>query len=160
MGTPEEAAVVHGRVEAFAQEFAGVIRRFLKLESWADTERIVVGGGFSGGRVGELAIGRTGVILHTEGVGIELKPIRHHPDEAGLLGGAQLAPSWIFEGHDSILAMDIGGTNARVGLVALNQKRAATCRGRGRRHRAVAAPRRQARARRGGGADRARCCRA
>ncbi len=123
-GTPEEAAVVHTAIESFAQEFAGVIRRFLKLKGWADTERVVVGGGFSGGRVGGLAIGRAGVILRSEGVGIELTPIRHHPDEAGLIGGAQLAPSWIFDGHDSILAMDIGGTNARVGLVALHQKRA------------------------------------
>ena len=34
-----------------------------------------------------------------------------------------MAPSWIFTGHDSILAMDIGGTSVRVGTVALNLKR-------------------------------------
>ena len=84
----------------------------------------MVGGGFRGGRVGEMAIGRTVVILRSEGIGLELVPIRHDPDEAGLLGGAHLAPSWIFEGHDSILAMDIGGTNARVGVVSLNRRRA------------------------------------
>jgi predicted NBD/HSP70 family sugar kinase len=36
----------------------------------------------------------------------------------------QLAPSWIFAGHDGILAVDIGGTNIRVGLVELNLKAA------------------------------------
>ncbi len=44
-------------------------------------------------------------------------PIRYHPDEAGLIGCLHLAPSWIFEGHDSILAVDIGGTNIRCGVV-------------------------------------------
>jgi len=28
-----------------------------------------------------------------------------------LIGCLHLAPSWIFEAHDSILAVDIGGTN-------------------------------------------------
>jgi len=123
-GTPEAAGVVHGAIEAFAQEFAAVIRRFLKLREWKDTQRIVVGGGLRGSRVGELAIGRTVVLLRSEGMDIEMVPIRHHPDEAGLIGGAHLAPSWMFAGHDSILALDIGGTNARAGIVALNLKRA------------------------------------
>ena len=34
------------------------------------------------------------------------------------------APSWIFSGHDSILAVDIGGTNFRAGLVELKLKKA------------------------------------
>jgi len=123
-GDPEAAGVVHGAIEAFAQEFATVIRRFLKLKEWEGTQRIVVGGGLRGSRVGELAVGRTAVLLRSEGVEIEMVPIRHHPDEAGLIGGAHLAPSWIFAGHDSILALDIGGTNVRAGLVALNLKRA------------------------------------
>ncbi len=123
-GTPAEAGVVHSAIESFAQEFAAVIRRFLKLKDWKDTERIVVGGGLRGSRAGELAIGRTGILLQSDGITVELVPIRHDPDEAGLLGGAHLAPSWIFKGHDSILAMDIGGTNVRTGIVALNQKQA------------------------------------
>jgi len=44
-------------------------------------------------------------------------PILHHPNDAGLIGALHLAPSWIFEGHDSILAVDIGGTNIRCGVV-------------------------------------------
>lgn len=52
-------------------------------------------------------------------------PIQHDPDEAGLIGCVHLAPSWIFEAHDSILAVDIGGTNIRVGIVLPNLKKAA-----------------------------------
>ena len=124
-GSPEAAGVVHTAIEEFAQEFAAIIRRFLKLKEWRGTERIVVGGGLRGSRVGELAVGRTAVLLHADAIKVDLLPIWHDPDEAGLIGGAHLAPSWIFAGHDSILAMDIGGTNARVGIVALNLKRAA-----------------------------------
>src|SRR3954449_5295309 len=41
------AALVHGAIEEFAQELAYVTERFLKSKAWADTERIVVGGGVS-----------------------------------------------------------------------------------------------------------------
>lgn len=123
-GAPEAAGVIHSAIEDFAQEFAAVVKRFLRLKEWKGTERIVIGGGFRDSRVGEMAIGRTQVLLRAEKLEVELSPIRHDPDEAGLLGGVHLAPSWVFKGHDSILAMDIGGTNARAGLVLLNQKRA------------------------------------
>jgi predicted NBD/HSP70 family sugar kinase len=124
-GDPEAAGIVQGAIEDFAQELALIIRRFLKLKAWRDTERIVVGGGFRGSRVGELAIGRTSVILKADKVAIDLVPIRHEPDEAGLIGAAHLAPKWMFEAHDAILAVDIGGTNFRAGVVALNLKKAA-----------------------------------
>ena len=45
-GDPEAAGIVQGAIEDFAQELALVIRRFLKLKAWRDTERIVIGGGF------------------------------------------------------------------------------------------------------------------
>ncbi len=32
----------------------------------------------------------------------------------------QLAPPWVLAGHDAILAVDIGGTNIRVGVIELN----------------------------------------
>jgi predicted NBD/HSP70 family sugar kinase len=118
-GEPEEAALVQSAIEEFAQELASIVRRFLRLKSWRDTERIVVGGGLRDSRVGELAIGRTSLLLKADGHAIDLVPIRHHPDEAGLIGCLHLAPSWIFKGHDSILAVDIGGSNVRVGLVRL-----------------------------------------
>jgi hypothetical protein len=124
-GDPEAAGVVHGAIEEFAQELALVTRRFLKLKGWKDTQRIVFGGGFSGSRVGELAIGRSSVILKADKIKVEIVIIRSEPDEAGLLGAVHLAPPWIFQAHDAILAVDIGGTNIRAGIVQLNLKRAA-----------------------------------
>ena len=118
------SALVHGAIEAFAQELAYVTRRFLKTKAWADTERIVVGGGFRQSRVGELAIARTDIILKAEDFEVDLIPIRYHPDEAGLIGCLHLAPSWIFEAHDSILGVDIGGTNIRCGVVETRWKKA------------------------------------
>ena len=124
-GETEAAGIVQGAIEDFSQELALVIRRFLKLKGWKNTERIVVGGGFRASRVGELVIGRTSVILKADGVKIHLVPIRNDPDEAGLIGAAHLAPKWMFKAHDAILAVDIGGTNIRAGVVHLNMKKAA-----------------------------------
>lgn len=124
-GDAEAAGVVHAAIEEFAQEFAQVIRRFLKLKDWKDTEAIVVGGGLRQSRIGELAIGRTAVLLKADGHDIELKPIRHDADHAGLIGCIQLVPGWILSGHDSILAVDIGGSNIRAGIVELRRKKSA-----------------------------------
>jgi predicted NBD/HSP70 family sugar kinase len=120
----EASAVVHSAIEDFAQELAYVTRRFLKTKAWAKTERIVVGGGFRDSRLGELAIARTEILLREEEFEVDLVPIRFHPDDAGLIGTLHLAPSWIFEAHDSILAVDIGGTNIRCGVVETNWKKA------------------------------------
>jgi hypothetical protein len=120
----EASAVVHSAIEEFAQELAYVTRRFLKTKAWAKTERIVVGGGFRDSRLGELAIARTGIILRSEDFKVDMVPIRLHPDDAGLIGCLHLAPSWIFEAHDSILAVDIGGTNIRCGVVETRWKKA------------------------------------
>jgi hypothetical protein len=118
------SALVHGAIEEFAQELAYVTGRFLKSKAWADTERIVVGGGFRQSRVGEVAIARTDIILKSQGFEVDLVPIRFDPDEAGLIGCLHLAPSWIFEAYDSILAVDIGGTNIRCGVVETRWKKA------------------------------------
>jgi predicted NBD/HSP70 family sugar kinase len=123
-GDPKAAGVLQGAIEDFAQELALVIRRFLKLKAWADTERIAIGGGFRGSRVGEIVIGRTEVILRADKVPIELRPIMHDPDEAGLIGAVHLTPRWLFEGHEAILAVDIGGTNIRAGVIDLDLKKA------------------------------------
>jgi predicted NBD/HSP70 family sugar kinase len=114
---------VHSAIEDFAQELAYVTRRFLKTKAWDKTERIVIGGGFRDSRLGEVAIARAEIILKAEGFKVEMQPIRHHPDEAGLIGALHLAPSWIFEGHDSIAAVDIGGTNIRCGVVETRWKK-------------------------------------
>lgn len=123
-GDTEAAGVIQGAIEDFAKELVFVIKRFLKLKDWEDTERLLIGGGFRGRRIGELAIGRAGVILKGDGVNVDVDPINADPDEAGLLGAIHLAPSWMFKAHDAIVAVDIGGTNIRAGIVTLNLKKA------------------------------------
>lgn len=123
-GDAEAAGVVHAAIEEFSQELALVIRRFMRMKLWKDTERIVVGGGLRQSRIGELAIGRTAVLLKASGYKLELKPIRYPSDHAGLVGSIHLVPAWIFSGHDSILAVDIGGSNIRAGVVELKAKKA------------------------------------
>ena len=122
-GDPEAAGVVLGAIEQFAVELAEVIRRFTRLKAWKDTERIVIGGGLRASRIGELAIGRAAVLLKAMDLPIELVPIRHDPDEAGLLGCVQLAPSWMFSGHEGVLTADIGGSNIRVGVVEVGVRK-------------------------------------
>ena len=124
-GDAEAAAVIQSAIEEYAQELALVVRRFLKAKAWAGTERIVMGGGFRESRIGELAIARANLILKADGIKIDLVPIRNDPDEAALIGSLHLAPAWIFKGHDSILAVDIGGTNIRAGVVLPNVGKAA-----------------------------------
>lgn len=119
----EAAALVQGAVEKFAGELAFVTRRFLRLKDWRDTQRIVVGGGFRQSRLGELAITRAEQMLKEEDLAIDLVPISNHPDEAGLIGAAHLAPSWVLAGHESMLAVDIGGSNIRAGVVKLGLKK-------------------------------------
>lgn len=124
-GEVEAAAVIQSAIEEYAQELALVTRRFLKAKAWEKTERIAMGGGFRDSRIGELAIARANLILKAEGIKVDMVPIHNDPDEAALIGSLFLAPSWIFKGHDSILAVDIGGTNIRAGVVLPNVSKAA-----------------------------------
>jgi len=120
----EAAALIHSAVEKYADSLASVVRRFGRFKAWSAVERIVVGGGFRQSRVGELAIGRAAIMLRTQGSRIELVPIRHHPDEAGLIGNVHIAPKWMFAAFDSLVAVDIGGSNIRAGIVELRQDKA------------------------------------
>ncbi len=120
----EAAGLVQAAIDEFSQNLALVIRRFLKLKAWREVERLAIGGGFRASRVGELVIGRTAVMLKADEIKVDLVPIHNDPDEAGLLGGAHLAPAWMFKAYDLILAVDIGGTNIRAGVVRLNLKKA------------------------------------
>ena len=115
----EAAGLVHSAIEDFAQETVGVVRRFLRLRAWRGTERIAVGGGFLGAHVGLMAVGRVGILLKAGGDPVRLVPVSRHPDEAALCGAAHLAPPEALRGTDAMLAVDIGGTNMRAGLVAL-----------------------------------------
>src|SRR6185295_1204222 len=91
-GDPEAAGVVQGAIEDFSQEFAVVIRRFLKLKEWKGTTCFAIGGGFRASRIGEIVIGRTAVILKADDIDVSLVPIHNDPDQAGLLGAVHLAP--------------------------------------------------------------------
>src|SRR6185312_3472879 len=119
-GEPAQAAVVQSAIEDFAQQLMQVIRRFLKLKSWRDTQAIVIGGGFSDCRIGELAIARVHILAASESLPAEIQLLRGDPDEQALIGTAHLLPAWMLEGHEAMLAVDIGGTNIRVGIVELN----------------------------------------
>ncbi|MDQ0511277.1 ROK family protein [Ancylobacter amanitiformis] len=123
-GKPHEQALIFSAVEDYASELIVVIRRLLRTREWRDTQRIVVGGGLKGGRFAEIAIARAELIARADGIEIELVPIRAEPDEAGLIGAVHLAPSWMFASFDHILAVDIGGTNIRAGIVKLNLDKA------------------------------------
>jgi predicted NBD/HSP70 family sugar kinase len=121
-GDTVAAGIIHGAIEEFATQLAGVVRRYLRQKAWRDTERIVVGGGIRQSRVGELVIGRAAVLLKSERVDVDLIPIRAHPDQAGLIGCAHLAPTWLYKGFDALIAVDIGGSNMRAGIIKLNTK--------------------------------------
>src|ERR1700761_7600654 len=123
-GDAETAGLIHGVVEEFSQEFAFVVRRLLKEKSWKDVERIAVGGGMRAHRIGELAIGRLSALLKADEIDVQIVPITSDPDDAGLIGAVHLAPEWVCKGHDAIVAVDIGGTNMRVGAVTFDLKKA------------------------------------
>ena len=123
-GEPEAAGLVQSAIEGFAQQLAGVIRHFLRLKPWRETECLVIGGGFSGSRLGEIAVARAALLLKAGDIDVDLDVIRHDPDEAGLLGAGHLLPKWMLKGYDAIVAVDIGGTNIRAGIVELNLEKA------------------------------------
>lgn len=116
----EAATLLRAAVDDFAAELSSILMRYLEEDTWAGVERIAVGGGFRDSKAGLMAIARTQLLLKAEGKKVSLLPIAHHPDEAGLIGAVHLIPAWMLKGHDAILAVDIGGTNIRAGVVKLN----------------------------------------
>ncbi|MEJ8849820.1 ROK family protein [Variovorax rhizosphaerae] len=109
--------IVQAAIEEFAVELAHVIRRHLRQKTWKGVRRIVIGGGFPESDVGERAILQAAAMLHIEGRKIELARLRHEPDDGGVLGWLHLAPPEMLRDYDAILAVDIGGTNVRCGIV-------------------------------------------
>jgi hypothetical protein len=124
-GRPTEATdVLHAAIEEFAEGLAEVIRSFMRQPSWKGVERIVIGGGFPESDVGERAVLQAAAILDEMGETVPLARICHETDDGGLLGWVHLAPPELLEHYDAILALDIGGTNVRCGVVKLRRKRA------------------------------------
>lgn len=123
-GKPASVAMVISAIEEYAQELASVTRRFMRTKGWRDTQGVVIGGGFRGSRLGEIVVARASLILAAKDIELEFRLITHDPDHAGLIGALHLMPSWALEARDGILAIDIGGTNMRVGIVESNLKKA------------------------------------
>ncbi|VTU15898.1 hypothetical protein SRS16CHR_01636 [Variovorax sp. SRS16] len=120
----EAADLVHGAIEEFAEELAWVIDRFLRQPSWKGVERIVIGGGFPGSDVGERVILQAAAVLEEMNVHVQLGRIGHETDDGGLIGWVHLTPPPMLRHHDAILALDIGGTNVRCGIVKTRIRRA------------------------------------
>jgi predicted NBD/HSP70 family sugar kinase len=121
-GDPHEAGVILSVVETFAQNMAKVVKALFKLRDWDGVERIAIGGGFRDSRVGELVIGRAAILVREISESLELVPIRHDPDHAGVIGAAWLFPEKLPKGRHHLIGVDIGGSNFRCGLVDLNAK--------------------------------------
>jgi hypothetical protein len=64
-------------------------------------------------------IGRAAVLVKSAGHPITMDLIRYDPDEAALIGAPSLVPSRVLRGAEAMLAVDIGGSNIRAGLVLL-----------------------------------------
>jgi hypothetical protein len=111
------AAALRAAQEDYALQFADVVQRFLAHETWHGVERVIVGGGFHHSDVGEGAIARATELLAAQKVKVELRTLHHHADEGGLIGWVHLTPTALLQSYDAILAVDIGGTNVRCGIV-------------------------------------------
>jgi hypothetical protein len=116
-GDPDAAHLVHMAVEAHALRLANVVRCFLAQPSWDGVERIVLGGGMPESRFGGLAIRRAARELQQARIGVGIHELEHDPDEGGLLGWVHLLPDDVHAQYDAFLAVDVGGTNLRCGIV-------------------------------------------
>ena len=122
-GDAEAAGVVQAALDDFARQLVQVIERYRKLPEWKKVTVIFIGGGMRGSRLGEMAIGRAQAMLYERKIPVDLRPIEADPDEAGLLGAVLLVPPWILEGHEGLLAVDIGGSNIRAGAIKLRRSK-------------------------------------
>ncbi|WP_156414292.1 ROK family protein [Bordetella sp. N] len=113
----DAAAVVFSAMEDHAAQLARVVRRFTRHASWQGVQRVAIGGGFKQSLAGRRTIRRADQLLREAKVEIRLRAMHHHSDEGGLVGWAHVAPSAVWRHYDSMLAVDIGGTNVRCGIV-------------------------------------------
>jgi hypothetical protein len=115
-GPDAEAARALARaIGEFSERLAYVTRQFLNAPSWQGVERIAVGGGFKESQIGRLAMRLAEQHLAEHGHPVALRPLHHAADDGGLVGWTQLRPD---DGdRRAFLAVDIGGTNVRCGIV-------------------------------------------
>lgn len=115
---PIAAHAVELATEEFAERLAHVTETFLRQSVWKRVKRVVVGGGFKQSAIGAQAVASANRLLHGAGCEVELCLLHHEADDAGLIGWVHIAPPQLLEAHEAILAVDIGGTNVRCGIVA------------------------------------------
>jgi len=111
------AAAIRAAQDDYALQLSHVVQRFLKHKTWKGVQRVIVGGGFHQSEVGQQAIDAAAKLLAKDKVPVELRTLHHHADEGGLVGWVHLAPTALLQSYDAILAVDIGGTNVRCGIV-------------------------------------------
>lgn len=116
-GNPDAAHLVHLAAEEHAQQLAYVVRGFLLQPEWKRVEAVIFGGGFPDSQVGCLSIRRAMRLLEVQQAKVDLSILQPHPDEGGLLGWVHLAPAAVLDAYDAFLAVDVGGSNIRCGIV-------------------------------------------
>jgi len=122
-GDADAAHLVHIAVEEHARRLVEVTRCFLAQPQWQEVDAIVLGGGFPESHFGALSIRRADRLLKQAQAGVSLQIIDQDPDEAGLLGWSALLPP-AAAAHAAFLAVDVGGTNIRCGIVEHRLERA------------------------------------
>jgi hypothetical protein len=111
------AVAIHSALEDYSRQLAHVVRQFLKHSSWKGIELVIIGGGFKQSEIGKRAVKRANKLLKEQSVPVKLRMLHHHADEGGLIGWVHLAPPVMLAKYDGFLAVDIGGTNVRCGIV-------------------------------------------
>jgi hypothetical protein len=119
-GREAQAQTVAAAIEDYAHQLALVVCRLLQEPSWHGVQRIVIGGGFEDSEAGKVAVARADYLLSTWNRNVELRLLHHHPDEGGLIGWVHIIPRAELKHMRAFLAVDIGGTNARCGIVRPN----------------------------------------
>lgn len=112
-----EGRVIENAIGAFSQRFATVLAEFLETAEWRGTQRVVCGGGLMEGDVGAELVRRTQSRLRVDRPDLELRRLHHAPDEAGMIGWTVAAPAGALDAGEAFVAVDIGGTNVRWGIV-------------------------------------------
>lgn len=111
----EAARTLAHAIQDFSGQLAYAAERFLKAKAWRGVERIVIGGGFKESEIGWLAMRLAEARLAERGHQVPLRPLHHDSDDGGLVGWTQMRPQ--DKDRRAFLAIDIGGTNVRCGIV-------------------------------------------
>ncbi len=104
-------------IEALAADLAARIRALLAEPGWRATQRILVAVGGGAPMLADAAVGLASARLRAEGIDTPVIPLRHPPEEAGLVGAARLLPPALLEGCDLVATAELDPGGLRAGLV-------------------------------------------